>query len=309
MDGLSLSAEYYAQAGAPLLASRFPELVPRVAAGLVGEGSDCFGFDDAWSRDHDWGPAFCLWLEEEDFRRHAPGLRAILSSLPMEWAGLPTRAEAMARGHRVGVLATGRFYRSFTGWDRPPTLHREWLRASESALATCTNGRMFSDPSGAFTRFRNSLLAHYPESVRLLKLQARCQGLAQSGQYNLLRSLRRRDLVAARLAEAEFVRHAVSAAHLLARRYRPYYKWMHRSLLTLVEPGPALHPLIGRLLARGTSSLEATSDLVEEICALLIGELRLQGLTHAADGFLLAHALELRAQIDPALRDLDPGLE
>jgi len=309
MDGLSLSAQYYAQAGAPLLASRFPELVPRIAAGLVGEGSDCFGYDDAWSRDHDWGPAFCLWLDEEDFRRYARTLQATLSSLPPAWSGVPTRVQAMVRGHRVGVLATGRFYRSFTGWDRPAQLLHEWLRVSESALAACTNGRVFTDPSGAFTRFRNALLAHYPEPVRLRKLEARCQGLAQSGQYNLLRSLRRGDLVAARLAEAEFVRHAISAAHLLARRYRPFYKWMHRSLLTLDGPGPALHPLIERLLGPGAPSHQATSGLVEAICALLIRELRLQGLTHATDGFLLAHALELRGQIDPSLLDLDPGLE
>lgn len=60
--GMELAREFYEQAGRPMLQQKYPEYVGRIAAGLVGEGSECLGFDDAFSVDHDFGPGFCLWL-------------------------------------------------------------------------------------------------------------------------------------------------------------------------------------------------------------------------------------------------------
>ena len=50
MQGLELAKRYYEEVGRPMLERDFPELLPRLAAGLVGEGSECLGFDDGFRR-------------------------------------------------------------------------------------------------------------------------------------------------------------------------------------------------------------------------------------------------------------------
>ncbi len=75
MQGLELAKRYYEEVGRPMLERDFPELLPRLAAGLVGEGSECLGFDDAISQDHDFGAGFCLWFSAEDYNQYGNALR------------------------------------------------------------------------------------------------------------------------------------------------------------------------------------------------------------------------------------------
>ena len=51
MNGLELAEQYYEEYGRPLIAEHFPAHQGRIAAGLVGEGSECLGFDDELSRE------------------------------------------------------------------------------------------------------------------------------------------------------------------------------------------------------------------------------------------------------------------
>ncbi len=43
MKGLELARYYYETAGKQALERQVPDLVPRLAIGLAGEGSECFG--------------------------------------------------------------------------------------------------------------------------------------------------------------------------------------------------------------------------------------------------------------------------
>ena len=45
MKGLELAETYYKEIGEPWLEREFPEYKIRICAGLVGAGSECFGFD------------------------------------------------------------------------------------------------------------------------------------------------------------------------------------------------------------------------------------------------------------------------
>ena len=50
-----------------MIKDQFPEYENRIAVGMVGEGSDCFGYDDSISMDHDYGIGFCMWIPQNTF--------------------------------------------------------------------------------------------------------------------------------------------------------------------------------------------------------------------------------------------------
>ena len=66
MNGIELARAFYLECGKPMLEEQFPQLKDRIATGLVGSGSECFGFDDEISRDHDFEPGFCIFLPGEE---------------------------------------------------------------------------------------------------------------------------------------------------------------------------------------------------------------------------------------------------
>jgi hypothetical protein len=302
LKGLDLAYEYYRQYGEALLWTWFPEYADRIACGLVGEGSECFGFDDEMSHDHDFGAGFCLWLTDEDAQLIAAELDARYAQLPESFMGYHKREVRRASdgARQAGVMRISDFYLRYTGLCRPPDTLREWLRIPEHLLAAAVNGRVFCDRLGRFTELREALLAHYPEDIRLRKLIFCAAEMAQAGQYNYARSLKRKERVAASFALNKFASAACHAAYLLNRRYMPFYKWAHRGL----EGLPRLPELYG-LIAEACGSADA-SALIECIAALIIAELRRQGISGGGSDFLLDHCGEMAAGITaPELRELN----
>jgi hypothetical protein len=283
-----------------MLLKEFPALSGRIAAGLVGEGSECFGFDDDISRDHDFGPAFCIWLTKEDYLAFGEKMQQAYDSLPSEFAGFPARKASEFAGKRVGVFEIGSFYKRFLGIDRPPQTILEWRALPESSLAAATNGEVFEDIPGAFSSFREKLLGFYPEDVRIKKISARCVMIAQSGQYNYMRSAAHGEPVAAAYALALFADAAISLIFLLNRRYKPFYKWMHRALLGLPVLGETAHGALTEMygpVREWEDIYKKNQGRIEELCARLIAELKNQGLTRGDSDFLLDHAPRIAAKI------------
>lgn len=301
MQGLELAEEYFRSCWVPFAPARFASALPRVAAGLAGPGSECFGFDDNLSQDHDWGPGFCLWLTDEDHREIGPALQQAYDDLPTPFRGFPPRRASPGEEWRVGVMRTSTFFMRFTGLERLPATLHEWLRIPEHALAACTNGKVFSDPLGDFTRWREALLAHYPEDVRLRKIAALCITLAQTGQYNFLRSMKRGELFAAEYSAMKFCADAIALVFLLNRRYAPFYKWLHRAVRDLPILGAPTHALVARLVK--SASANERAQMMEQMAEELVAELRRQSLSDASSSFLMDHAPSVQARIvDPQLR-------
>ena len=86
VSGSALSRMYYDQLVAPAVAVRWPNL-PH-AAGRLGSGSDVLGFDDAVSRDHDWGLRLNLLVEAGMVAQVEAHLDRVL---PDRLSGHPTR--------------------------------------------------------------------------------------------------------------------------------------------------------------------------------------------------------------------------
>jgi hypothetical protein len=302
VKGLDLAREYFHAHGAPMIRDKFGDYAGRVAAGLVGSGSECFGVDDEISRDHDWGPGFCLWLTAEDHAVIGGSLQREYERLPAMFKGFGPRIASPGEESRMGVSEIGSFYVKYTGLDHAPSLNQEWLRISESALGACTNGEVFSDPLGTFTGWRESLLRFYPEDVRLKKIASRCFTMAQTGQYNFERSLKRGENFAASYAEAKFCFDAISLVFLMNRRYAPFYKWMHRVMRGLPILGIQVSGLIDDLV--NEPSKGGKVRIMEAISRLVIEELRREGLSDASSGFLLDHAHSVHGRIrDEKLRE------
>lgn len=315
IPGLKLARAYWNEYGKPLIAERYPEYQGRIAAGLVGHGSECYGFDDELSHDHDFGPGFCLWLTDEDYAAIGERLQADYESLPDTFMGFGPKsqtARAQGAGRRIGVFRIGDFFESVTGYRQAPPADRphEWLMLDEPTLAAATNGEVFADPLGAFSKTRQGFKL-MPEDVRLSLISRRLGMIAQAGQYNLPRMLQRGDGAAAWCAINEFAEAVASLVFLIntpvSAGYMPYYKWRFAALRRLSRRMAARLPGVCAQLedvlrlasaacfggvgfgegGKGAApAAKQVVSVVESICAEIVAELRREGLTDSDETFL-----------------------
>ena len=308
MNGLELSRGYYETYGKPMLEGEFADLLPYLAVGFVGSGSEHYGFDDEVSRDHDFEPGFCIFLPGEDVvdRRNAFLLERAYAKLPKEFDGVKRSNISPVGGNRSGVIRTAEFYRNAVGTPDGVLSAEGWLHIPDYALAEAVNGVVYFDSYGEFTRIRQSLQS-MPDDVRYKRLAGNLLLMAQSGQYNFTRCIRHGEPEAAQLACVEFVTAAMKVLFLLNRRYMPYYKWSFRALRQM--DGMADFATQLSFLLSGDNADETVAevkyDVIETISSDVISILQEQNLTQAICGDLEKHAYSVNDHIaDSEIRNL-----
>lgn len=302
-NGLWLAEQYYQTYGKDMIHQEFAQYEERIAVGLCGEGSECFGYDDTISMDHDFEAGFCMWLLPEDEEKVGFRLYRAYEKLPKEFMGISKKAQSFGGAGRRGVSTIPEFYERFTGNGGVPETLEQWLYTPEYALACAVNGSVFRDDLGEFSRIRAELKKGLPEDVRRKKIAAKAALMAQAGQYNYMRCLRHGEKGAARIALFQFVQEGIAMVFLLNRRYMPYYKWSFRAIREL-----QILPDVGRRLETLLESREGekeTAEEIEQICQMIILELKRQGLTGGNWDYLEPHAMEVMERIsDGRLRNL-----
>ncbi len=308
MKGIEISKAYFEEYGSPMLEKDFRDVLPYLCVGMVGSGSDCYGFDDEVSRDHDFEPGFCIFIPNEETvdRRTEFLLERAYAKLPKEFMGLKRSLVSPVGGRRNGVIRTDEFYTNKIGCSDGNLSVKDWLTVPESYLFEATNGEIFFDNYGEFTEIRKRIL-QMPEDIRLKKLAGNLLLMAQSGQYNYSRCLSHGETGAAQLAVIEFVNAAMKTVFLLNKKYMPYYKWSFRAMRDL-ELFSTFSDSFEYLLTSENDSetAEVKVGVIEDIASMIIGYLIENGMTKAICGDLEKHAYSINDSItDPNIRNMN----
>ncbi len=297
--------EFYEKYGKRMIRKKFPEYEDKIAVGIVGMGSDCYGFDDEISMDHDYDIGFQMWLTSEAYDEIGEQLMIAYQELLKE-AGVDKDSYGRL-AERRGVYQIKDFYQEFLGPNY--NLGRATYAYEDYQLSAATNGQVFRDDLGEFTAVREKLLEYYDDRTWGQKLVKAIHSFSQYGQSNYARMMARQDYVTANMCISNAIESAMDLTYLLARTYAPYYKWKFKGLEKLVNDGKwiEIHKLFElRSLLRDLSELGSQAKawenviydaatvnykdkklvLIDKIAEALLAELKAKGLATGDDIFL-----------------------
>ncbi len=231
--GGELARQFHADVVGPLLARAMPGL--RYAAARLGSGSDVLGFDDAVSRDHDWGCRLTLLVNEPD-RDAVPQISQLLErELPESYRGLPVRFPLSwnpSLSHGIDVATVAGFAAGRLGIDPAGGLSvLDWLVLTGQSVLEVTAGPVFADRTAGLARVR-AALRWYPPDVERYVLAAGWQRISQEMPF-VGRTATCGDELGSRLLSARLADGLIWLAFALSRRWPPYPKWRGRAFQAL----------------------------------------------------------------------------
>lgn len=276
-----VSRRFFAEIVLPILERDYPRVAAEGAFGLFGYGSEAYGRDDEYSRDHHWGLRIDALLPDALFR----GTRELLldhvgARVPATYRGYALRAGHLA-GAGLAPDSLPAFLTRTLGIDHPPETYAEWLGLPEEDIIHVINGEVWHDPSGRFTAVREAFQNHYPEPVRLRRIAHWCRYFSGMGTYALKRAILRNNAFYATTRFATAIRLGIQLAFLLDRRFFPYDKWLMEEFARLPRLYDPLNPLVEEAVLL-TTCWERKLELLDRVADILDE-------TMVADGLIRPH--------------------
>lgn len=291
LTGMELSKKYFEEYGLPIIEKDFKEFSDSITIGLIGEGSDCYGFDDAYSVDHDFGPGFCIFVDDSAYEKIGEDIKKAYDNLPKEYMGYTRKETALGQG-RTGVIKSSDFYKKHLGTDIYEEIDFSVIKAYE--LAVCSNGQIFHGKNSEFIAMREKLQRGYSERIRLMKMAEDAALFSQTGQYNFSRMMYREDDFTAQIMVSEFCKAAMIFYHHFYNAYPPHDKWLKKSVQKLPEGN-----ILISLLEKVTNMIkisENTTDIakaIDEVGAFFAGKMYESGDISDIEPYLGEHVSEL----------------
>lgn len=282
---------FYTHVFKEIIETEFTLYKDRIAVGMVGEGSDCFGFDDLISTDHDYGIGLCFWLTREDYAKIGKQLEERYHQC------------VVFKHPRRGVFIIEDFYKSLLQTSDITNIQV----IPEYLLACVTNGKVFYDPLGKFSDIREKLNNYYPHELWRKKLATTIHDFSQYAQSNYPRMMARKDSITASICISKAIESILDLIYLLNKQYAPYYKWKKEGIKH-TRLGKEILPILNEICQLETQK-EAWENVVydakmineqdqvvilfDRVALILLEELKNNHLVNDNDVFLEKYVFDI----------------
>ncbi|CAM3086152.1 DUF4037 domain-containing protein [Streptobacillus ratti] len=290
------SREYTIKYILPKIKEKNEELLSKITIALIGEGSEVIGYDDEYSKDHDYTFMPTIFLNDKDYEKYHKELEDILLSLPQEFLGIKHVNNDVVNERR-GIKKISDYLYRFIGKENTDLTIEDYRKIPEHSLFSLTSGEIFFAGNEEFTDML-SVLKYYPNVIRENKIATVCTRIAQSGQYNYLRLMKREDKIASNMSKSIFIENVIHLVYLLNSKYMPFYKWSARGLRDLPILGKDIEKRLLELIDNTVLDKHQMANRMEEICYFLVEEIKRQGLSKEKGYFLINHAISIQKNID-----------
>lgn len=261
----------------------------KLAIGLIGYGSECYGFDDIYSQDHDFTYMPCIWLETEDYNKYKDELELIINNL-----NLGTNSpKTLWNIDRRGILDINQYIYSFLGSTQGPVNDIDYRNIPQYLLSSFTNGKIFIDETGKITKLREKV-KFYPRDIRYNMIATRIMIISREGLYNYNRMIKRNEYVASTLALAKTIEAIIELYFLIYKQYCPYYKWQHKMLKQFDTKA---YELIDQLVSDEITQ-NKKYDILDTLCSDIIDKLEQEQIIIRVNDYLGYYGPIIQSRID-----------